>query len=166
MLKFRVMKTIYFLRHGKSSWENAGLSDFERPLLPKGEGKTRKMGLFLLESNHLPDIIISSPARRAKQTAEIMASIIDRKLLFDDNLYPGHEEAILNTLFALRNQINSVMIVGHNPVMTTIIRELMNVNYDWLPTSGLAKACYAVDMWTDITLAVAENVQIIEPNNI
>ncbi|MBN2746408.1 MAG: histidine phosphatase family protein [Bacteroidales bacterium] len=160
------MKTLYILRHGKSSWDNVGMSDYDRPLLKKGESRTLKVSKYLVKMKLKPDLIISSPAKRAKQTAKIIAKELNTPLVFDDNLYPGNSLSILDSVYSIDNEINSVIIVGHNPGLTTVVRELMDNDLDWLPTSGLAYGTWQTDKWTDISLSRPMEVKIILPKQI
>ncbi len=160
------MKTLYILRHGKSSWDHVGMSDYDRPLLKKGESRTQKVSKFLEKSKLIPDLIISSPAKRAKQTAKIIAKELNKPMVYDDNLYPGNSLSILDSVYSIDNEINSAMIVGHNPGLTTVVRELMDNDLDWLPTSGLAVGQWETDKWNEIALMRPKEVKIIIPKQI
>ena len=92
------MKTLYILRHGKSSWEQPEENDFNRPLLPKGQRRTQRISVHIKEHNLPVDLIISSPAVRAFETAKIVAQEIDCELITDENLYPGFSSDIWEVL--------------------------------------------------------------------
>lgn len=160
------MKTLYILRHGKSSWDHSGISDFDRPLLEKGVLRTEKIGEYLLSNMLFPELIISSPARRAKETATLISKKLDIILDFDEKFYLGNPESILNTIYSLDEELSSIMVVGHNPGLTSLIRELINPNYDWLPTSGLAIAKYDIESWINLPLSKPVSIQIITPKNL
>jgi len=160
------MKTIYILRHGKSSWEHPELSDYDRPLLPKGEHRTKKIAKYLKKQEKIPQLILTSPAKRAKQTAKIANSYLETNVKKEDNLYPGNSQNIQETIFGLDNQLESVMIVGHNPALTNIVREFMDPQLDWLSTSSVAMASWDTDKWEEIALHQALDVRIISPKQL
>ena len=152
------MKTIYFVRHAKSAWQELDLSDHKRGLLPKGEKKTKKIAVWMKNNNAVPDLIITSSATRAKATAKIIAknlNIPKEKIIVKDELYHGGMEEILAALYGLPNKLNSVMIVGHNPTMTDIVNYYLSdddqlINF---PTSAVASINFFTDKWENLSLA-------------
>jgi phosphohistidine phosphatase len=113
------MKTILFLRHAKSDWSNPELSDFHRPLTKRGMKDAPRMGKVIRSYNCVPDIIISSPAIRARITAELAAEACgyQNQVEFRDALYYGTEKDIVEILKKLPDSIGSPMIVSHNPAL-------------------------------------------------
>src|SRR5450631_3680242 len=114
------MKTLILVRHAKSSWEDAALPDKERPLNERGKRDAPDMGKRLAKRDVKPELILSSPARRAFATAKIIAKSLGYKLkniVVDDRLYPGAADEILNSIHRLDKQLDRVMIVGHNPAL-------------------------------------------------
>ena len=94
------MKTLFLVRHAKSSWDDTTLPDKDRPLNERGERDAPKMGKRLAKRDVKTDLILSSPARRALTTAKIIAKSIDykpKKIVVDDRLYPGAADDLLNT---------------------------------------------------------------------
>jgi len=160
------MKRLYVLRHGKSSWEQPSIADFDRPLLPKGKRRTAKIAAFLQEKGMIPELIVSSPAKRAAQTARIVADFLNCKLVFDENLYHAHSAAVADVVTAQSDEINSLMIVGHNPGLTSFANEYMSAGTDWLPTSALAYAAFDSDQWPAFPLARIIHNFVITPKTI
>ena len=141
-----IMKTLFVVRHAKSSWEDMSLSDHDRPLLPIGEKKTLRIVEYLRGKGELPDLFLSSSAKRAYETARIIANGLG---------YPVEQiqlskNDILDELYALPENIHSVMIFGHNPTFTYFVNEFMDDPIYNLPTSGLACIVFDTDNWEKI----------------
>jgi phosphohistidine phosphatase len=160
------MKTLYFLRHGKSSWEEPNLLDYDRPLLKKGKKRTKRIAKHLKSIGQIPMLIICSPALRARETAEIAAKILGSKLIFDDKLYPGNMQSIMEVIYAQDNTLDSIMLVGHNPAFTSLVREMLQADLEWLPTSGVGYGQWNIKQWEDIPLQHPEEVYIIVPKQL
>ena len=147
------MKTLYLVRHAKSSWTNANLSDHDRPLNDRGERDVPRMGQRLRNRKTLPEIIISSSAVRAKTTAKILAKSIDlpkSNVTINEKLYGAEPEDVVSILRELDDTIACVMVVGHNPTFTHLVNELGNVSIDNMPTCGIAILTFPIDAWKDI----------------
>ena len=147
------MKSIYIVRHAKSSWDDPDLSDEERPLLEKGIKKTFKVIEYLNDHQIKTDLIISSPAVRAWETAKLIAKGIrypEDKITRMHEIYPLDNELLLSELRGLSDRIQSVMIVGHNPGVTQLASYLAGKELDWLPTSGIAAIDFSTDHWEKI----------------
>ncbi|MCF6206039.1 MAG: histidine phosphatase family protein [Sulfurovum sp.] len=131
------MKTLYLLRHAKSSWKDMSLSDFDRPLNKRGKRDAPFMAQTLKEMGERPDIIISSPAKRAKKTAKIFAKTLGVPLKLDERLYEAHPSdfhTVINEAFATHNNI---MLVSHNPGLTMFNDEISDKPIWNIPTTGL-----------------------------
>ena len=109
------------------------------------------------------DLIVSSSAVRAFETAKIIAEKIDCKLITHQNLYPGYSSNILEVIFSQPDSIDSLMIVGHNPGVTSMVHEYIDSSFDWLPTSGLAKVSFDTNTWIQIPLAKRVSSEITTP---
>ncbi len=160
------MKTVFIFRHGKSSWEEPALRDFDRPLLPKGEKRTRRMAEFMKNAGYIPQLIVSSPATRALQTAEILSTALGSKLLSDDSLYLCSQGQIADLIYSLENELQSVMIVGHNPAVTDFAADFLGVDCDWLPTSGLAMAVFDAEKWSSLPVSNIKENLIVRPKTL
>ena len=133
------MKTIVICRHAKSDW-NTGSSDFDRPLNKRGQGDAPLMGKLLHGYDLSPDLIISSPANRARTTAEIIAKEIGYtgEIRFEQSIYDYGAGNIFSMLQDLPEEINTVMIFGHNPTLETLVRFMLNLGGDiTMPTSAM-----------------------------
>jgi phosphohistidine phosphatase len=149
-------KTLYIVRHAKSSWDDPFLPDHERPLAPKGVKKTLKIAGFLKSNISCPELFLSSTAVRAKQTAGILASELgypEGKIKYTKNLYHAGEDDIFNELYSLPDNIHSVMIFGHNPGFTYFVNLFLNPTIDNLPTSGTVSISFSTEKWHKINSA-------------
>lgn len=148
------MKKLYIVRHAKSSWSDASLSDFERPLNTRGSGDAPMMGKVLKKANIQPDIIISSPAKRALMTAEVFSKIMGypkKKIKKEIDLYHAGPLDILDIINNVSNSFNRLMIFGHNPGLTHLINTLSNFNLPNLPTCAVVEMELLVDNWNAVS---------------
>lgn len=160
------MKELYIVRHAKSSWDFPDLPDEERPLLEKGKKRTKLVIDYLLENNISIDLIISSHAVRARETAAILAHALnypEDNIMISKNVYHGNDESFFNLFYDLSNDIESVMIVGHNPTMTNFANRFLERKIDWLPTSGIVSVKFVTDNWNQVPLANKKVEFLITP---
>ena len=147
------MKTLYLVRHAKSSWEEPGVSDADRPLMPKGVKKTKLIVDFLLERGTTIDLIISSPAVRAYETARIIAEGLNypvKKIKIDRKIYDSYYDRILDIIYGTSDDLNSLMIFGHNPTITNLANLFLHPGIDYMPTSCVVCLSFNIDRWEDI----------------
>lgn len=134
------MKTIYLLRHAKSSREYPALNDFERPLNKRGRESIIIMGKLMNDLNVMPDIIISSPASRAAMTARGIAQEINyplERIEYREALYLTEKDILIEEIKRIKNSVKSVMLVGHNPGLTDLVNYLGDQKIEDIPTCGL-----------------------------
>lgn len=151
------MKQILLLRHAKSSWDNPDLDDFDRPLANRGLKDAPRMGKYVRSIGYKPGLIISSPAERARQTAELFAenAQIDPDLIsWDEDLYYGGTEDYLAAINEVPESADRVMLVGHNPLMENVTAKLtsapgrMSVR---MPTAALVCLQSFANSWEEIS---------------
>lgn len=133
------MKTLIICRHAKADYPE-DTADFDRPLKEKGILDAEKQGKLLAEHDFLPDLILSSPAKRAIQTARIVAEKIGYTAMIEENLSIYHEGMgnLVSIIKALPEEVNTVMIFGHNPTLSDSVRYLLNMYHPFdMPTSGM-----------------------------
>ena len=163
------MKTIFLVRHGKSSWSHPELADEERLLLVKGENKNKLLAEKFLRKNINVDLIICSHALRAHETAKIIAAVIkypEKKIKIEKGIYTADADSLYHPFFELSDDINSVMLVGHNPSMTYFANKLIDGNIDNLPTSCLIAVSLDIDNWHDVIKAKGKELFKIFPKTI
>ncbi|NNC76586.1 MAG: histidine phosphatase family protein [Woeseiaceae bacterium] len=144
------MKTLTIVRHAKSSWNNPGLSDKQRPLNKRGERDAPDMGKRIADAGIRPSLIASSPAVRAWTTARIVATQLAYPLEFlqrENSLYLASLNTILDVIVAQDNGFNNLMIVGHNPGLTELANFLSPRLTSNLPTAGVVSVNIDQDDW-------------------
>ena len=161
------MKTLFVLRHAKSSWENADLSDFERPLNKRGLEAAPLIGKVIKENGFQPEIILSSPARRAKQTAEIIneKAGINREIKYEERIYEASPARLLEVVSEQSDEAESVMIVGHNPGLEGLVRFLTG-QIEPMPTAALAVIDLEITKWSEIDSSNGTLRTLIRPKEI
>ena len=150
------MKTVYIVRHGKAVTASANIADTERLLTDTGVARTCKVAQYMAESKPVIDHIIASPAERAFTTALIIADklgIKAAKVVTDEKLFTGDAADALDLIEGLDDSINSVMIVGHNPIITPVANHLANPKLDSLPTTGVVSVHLETEKWADLKRA-------------
>lgn len=134
------MKILYIARHAKSDWSTGAGSDFDRPLNERGRRDAPKMASFLREKGAIPDLILSSPAVRALTTARFLADVpgaSQTPLVVVNSLYMSDSPHTLEIVSEVSNNVNSLMIVGHNPTQTILTNYLTETMIDNVPTCGV-----------------------------
>lgn len=163
------MKTIYLIRHGKSSWENMSFQDYERPLLEKGIRRTKKVAGYLLEKKVRPDLIVSSHAVRAIETAKIIATKLNyapEHIILDESIYFAGVGALENLILGLNDSLNEVILVGHNPDITNFANLFLEQKIDYMPTTGVVCISFATKKWADAFQAKREILFVISPKKL
>jgi len=145
------MKAILLMRHAKSSWKDAGLVDWERPLNKRGRRDAPRMGELLLDEDLVPQIILSSSAVRARQTAEAVAEAVgyDGDINYLDELYGATVSQYVDVLSRLRDDVDVALIIGHNPELQYLV-EVLTGETEHLPTAAIARIRMRVERWADV----------------
>lgn len=156
------MKTLLLMRHAKSSHDEEGLSDHDRPLADRGRRDVPRMieRLIAEEEAHdadlLPDRILCSTATRARETAAFFAALDkgERPISYDHRLYHATPEGILDVAAELGGRAERLMIVGHNPGMEQLIRHLTGDDRH-MPTAAIARIRLPIDAWSNVAATAA-----------
>jgi len=146
------VKTLFLVRHAKSSRNEPASQDKDRPLNNRGKRDAPKMGKRLAKREAIPDLILSSPAKRALKTAQLIAKKLDYKLqdiVVDDRLYATGADELLHLIRKLGAKPKSVMLVGHNPELTELAHHLSS-KITHLPTCAIADFTIEAKSWTTI----------------
>lgn len=143
------MKRLLLLRHAESSGAEAGRSDFDRPLNERGRREAAETGRLLGRERIRPDLILCSPARRARETATfaIEAAGLASELRFDARIYEARTSTLLEIVSQLEEGTAEVMLVGHNPGMSDLLARLTGEER-YLPTASLARISLDVERWS------------------
>ena len=147
------MKTLLILRHAKSSWKYPELSDYDRPLNSRGKRDAPRMGKYLRQQGLIPDRILTSSAKRARKTANKVAKSCGytgkvKKIAAFYDAVPG---IYFETLQALPDKYQSVMVVGHNPTMERLVNYLTG-QIERMPTAALAHIDLPIQQWEALDL--------------
>jgi phosphohistidine phosphatase len=162
-------KEIILVRHGKAADHNTYKRDIDRVLTERGVGDGYKIGEKLIKEGITPDLILTSPAARANHTALIIARVMkfeEDKLKFVNRLYHCSADTFLDEIYALPEDISSVMMVAHNPGVTDLAYELTRGGTTFLPTTGVAVIRFNGATWKDIGSAKAIDSLIIKPKEL
>jgi phosphohistidine phosphatase len=148
-----VMKFLTLLRHAKSSWKDPKMDDFDRPLNGRGKRDAPLMGNRLVSYGDIPEMIISSPAERARKTAELVAAALQyhpSAIRFEPCIYEADAETLIELVSQLDDNWKNVMLVGHNPGLTELANLLAPCNLDNIVTCGVARFAFETSRWRDI----------------
>ena len=160
------MKTLYLLRHAKSSWDQPKLRDFERPLAERGLRDISRIGQRFSQSGRNVECIISSPAVRAKTTALLFAREVgypEDDIIANPELYFAGAAMFLKAASLVDEHFRSAMLVGHNPAITEFVDDMCNAGIDNIPTSGLVELRLPVEQWSDVRYGNAELIDFDYP---
>lgn len=146
------MKNLILVRHAKSSWDY-NLSDINRPLEKRGVSDAQSVSMeFKKQTVHF-EKVFSSPANRALTTCKIFLNALDiseNSLIIKEQLYDFSGEKVVDFIGSIDDNLNSIMIFGHNYAFTSITNRFGSIFIDNLPTSGLVWLQFEIDKWTDI----------------
>jgi phosphohistidine phosphatase len=142
------MKTLLVLRHAKSSWKHDALDDHDRPLNKRGKKAAPLMGQLLARQNAVPDLILSSTAKRATATAKRVAKAMgyEGQVIYEQTMYLAEPGAYLKAIRDHADTHERVMIIGHNPGLETLIRTMTGTDQP-LPTAALADIQLTIQSW-------------------
>jgi phosphohistidine phosphatase len=143
------MKTLLLLRHAKAGQDDPALKDIDRPLNDRGENDARLIGKFIAGKKIRPDLVISSPAKRALQTVGLVLKAAGLKLqpTFDERIYENSAPRLLEVLSEIEEPAITAMLVGHNPGCEELFHALTGDASD-LPTASLACVELQVPKWS------------------
>lgn len=151
------MKTLYIIRHWKSSWKELWQDDFDRPLNDRWNHDIKLMGKRLKDKNILPDLVISSTAKRAKITSQKICEIIWydlEKIVFEKWIYDNHMSWVnyyLWLIMWIKDEYNSVFLVGHNYAWSELASYLLWKDIWNIPTSWIVSIRFNIDSWKQIS---------------
>jgi len=149
------MKKLYIIRHAKSSWKDLVLSDFNRPLNRRGKSNALFMGELLAQKGIKPDIIISSPAKRALETSNTIAKALDysiQRIVYKMEIYEASVSALFDIIVSIDNQDQSLFLIGHNPSLNLLLERLVPTNtIENIVTAGIVELELNISKWRDIS---------------
>ncbi len=164
---------LFILRHAKSSWEDPGLEDRERPLAPRGHRAVEALADHIRENGIQPAQVLCSPARRTRETLHGLA-LKDGETLFEPELYSASCSSLIERLHQVPEELGSVMVVGHNPTMQMVILRLVGGNSSdgalfeavqrKYPTGALATLEFE-GSWSELAPGAASLAALVRPKD-
>jgi phosphohistidine phosphatase len=166
-------RTVYLLRHAKSSWDDPDLDDADRPLAPRGHAAIAKIADYIRDHRIAPELVLCSPALRARQTLDGLGDAIgDAEVEIDPTIYDAHESDLLAALRKVAPEVGSVMLIGHNPSIERLAL-LLAVESDRLdelrakyPTAALATLTFDAGGWHELRAGGAELTDFVKPRDL
>lgn len=167
-------KHVFLLRHAKSSWDDPSVDDHDRPLAPRGRRAAARIADYAMETGIRPDLILCSSAMRARQTLERIAPSLgrDAEIHIERSLYGATEDRLLERLQALSDEVDSVMMIGHNPGVQDLavllareglLRSQLEAKF---PTAGLATLTFGGIGWKDLERESGELADFVVPRRL
>lgn len=171
-----MMKTIYMLRHAKSSWDDSSLSDHDRPLDERGRAAAPRVGAHMEEAGYLPDLVLCSTATRTRQTLDAVLSELEAEpaIEFHEELYLAGPGEMLDLVRSVPDIVEAVLLVGHNPGTGMVAAalsgdgspEMIGLMSAKFPTAGLAIIELSVDRWKDIVSGCGSLKEFVRPRDL
>lgn len=149
------MKTLFLIRHAKSSWDDPSLDDYDRPLNDRGKKDAPKMGKRLKKQKIHPDLMVSSTAKRARKTAQAIADALDypeKHIQWRDELYHAGPETILRVMQGVDDKVGQLFLFGHNPGLTDFANRMGASSIDNIVTTGIYALQLDIASWQDAQL--------------
>ena len=161
------MKTLLLLRHAKSDWGDSSLRDFDRPLAPRGERDAPRIGKALGKRGILPDLIVSSPAARARATLEAVtqAAKLANEIKYDEAVYGASSAELMKLIRRLPDRSASTLLVGHNPGFEDLLGRLTG-SHERMPTAALACIEFDIDHWDAVEDKKGRLVWLLSPKHL
>jgi phosphohistidine phosphatase len=166
------VRTLYLLRHAKSSWDDAALADRDRPLAPRGQRAAKLMAEHLVRNEITPSLVLCSAARRTRETLEALAPALgEADVEVERDLYGASTGELLDRLHSVPDTVSSVMLIGHNPSIQTLAlnlagsgdeRDAIALKY---PTGALATLAFEVS-WQELDQGAAELTAFVRPRDL
>ncbi len=171
---FHMPRELLILRHAKSDWDTSAASDFDRPLTKRGKHDAPKIGAWLYREGLVPDYVVSSPAQRAQQTALKVCKALEipkGQIVWDQAIYEGSLTELLQVLNRCPPAAATVLLVGHNPGLETLVQHLSGDDLDLpddgklLPTGALARL-EMPNQWDHLAPGCAQLLSITRPRTL
>jgi phosphohistidine phosphatase len=170
------MRKVILLRHAKASRDDPAIDDHDRPLNARGRAAAPLMGRWLAERGHVPDTVLCSSSERTKETVRRIAEVLPGwpEPAVEGELYHASPEAMRARLARLAQECRTVMLVGHNPGLASLLRELSDGRenprcrraYEHFPTGAAAVLELELETWSDIGFAKARLVDFATPRQL
>jgi len=161
------MKTLLLLRHAKSSWKEIGMRDFDRPLNERGRRAAPLIGHYLHAQKLAPDLVLSSPAERARQTAALVieSAALAAPLRYDERIYEASVDQLLEVIAQTSDSTGTLLLVGHNPGMEELIQRLTGAS-ERMRTATLARIDLNTEEWSKVRAGAGRLAFAVSPKDL
>ena len=166
------MKTLYVLRHAKSSWKKEELTDRDRPLKSKGKLQADAMSDHLAALLPPPQQVVCSPALRARDTLKYFLELWplpEEAVLYPESLYLAEMDELKEHIFSLPDDVDIAMVVGHNPGLTDLVHEWNTSDASYVKsirTCGFVQIDFEADSWSDLSQTAGEVKLDLRPKDL
>lgn len=171
---FSMPRELLILRHAKSDWHSNATSDFDRPLAKRGKTDAPKVGAWLYREGLVPDVVVSSPAERARQTASKVCKCLDikkKQIMWDAAIYEADVPTLLQVLARCPDQATLVLLIGHNPGLEQLLLHLVGEDLEFpedgklLPTATVARL-EMPELWDELPSGSGQLMSITRPRRL
>src|SRR5437588_4417368 len=161
------MKRLLLMRHAKSSWGDGSLADFDRPLNERGLKAAPLLGRFMRKQKLRPDLILCSPAERARQTVSLVveAAGLAVPLRYDERIYEATSARLVEVVSQIEEDAGEAMLVGHNPGLEVLLERLTGESRR-MPTAALARVALDVEKWSKVHDGVGRVELFVKPREL
>jgi phosphohistidine phosphatase len=168
-----VDKTLYLLRHAKSSWDDPSLADHDRPLAPRGRRASKAIAGYLQRHAITPSLVLCSSSRRTRETLEQISAAFDKgaDVRIEESLYATSATRLLEMLQGVDSRVSSVMLIGHDPSIRELALNLAGSGSrlerlrEKFPTGALATLAFR-GSWSELRPGTAELVAFVKPREL
>lgn len=163
------MRILTLIRHGKSSWSDTSISDWERPLKGRGKKDALLIGYKLKEDGIIPNKIVSSSAKRAYDSAKRISDCIgypESEIAFTDDIYFATMDQLIQIVQNLNDDWEHVFLFGHNPYFTDLANKFGNKQIGNLPTTGVYQISFKCDSWQEISESNGSTTMFVVPKEL
>jgi phosphohistidine phosphatase len=170
------VKTVFLLRHAKSSWDQSFLEDFRRPLAPRGRKAAARLGRFMGKGGLIPDRVLCSSAVRATETWELVSEGLGGSVPTDfrDDLYHASPGTLVKLIRSLPDDEGSVLLIGHNPTFESLARQLAGSGDERAirslaskyPTGALAILDFRIQSWKELDAGEGDLRDFVRPKTL
>ena len=162
------MKTLFLIRHAKSSWDDSTIDDHERPLNQRGKANAPIMANRLHQLGIKPDALFSSTAKRAATTAQTFADQLDfpqPQIVYNPDLYLASAGMLQDMISKIENSLNIVLIFGHNPGLTLLVAQVWGLPINNIPTCGIVSLKFGSSTWEGASSQLPSGATFDFPKN-
>ena len=161
------MKNLFLLRHAKSSWDNAALADFDRPLSKRGISNAILLSEYIQRHKITFDLVLSSPSERTQSTLDLVLSALDYfpTTTLKESIYHASPSSLTQLIKEQDDEINNLLVIGHNPGLHILTEQLTNQSIVKFPTCAFAKIT-TFNHWKDIDTGILNLESLITPKEL